>query len=706
MMNRVDTSVGQRPVRIQVGCSFPDCVACSIADAAHEPLSERAGFLAKRLFALVHQKRDPAFLELCLHQVRGLAKSIMLSPSSMASSITSPAHMLPSEDGADSLHPSTDILNLRDPSRDPRSPGVPATPVTPLGEKAPETPLAIQAAGLPAPEGILSPSTREKQREVDFFIDAGIGEFLVSVLAKHAPAPVITETALNALRDLVLSNTRDEIGARWLLDSPTPPAAAAQLADGASAAASNYQSFFEMFPALLRAPSTVVSSALDLLIATIGTTSAAHTLDEDQIGDLVVGALWVYNESTPENVLASLAADEYQVSLLGVQVTQVSKYAPRWALILQDKAILALCTIVKACFDRPRAVLERIASLALSQILDLVRDIERIPAQYPETDVFANALISLAILAPHLTGDQVAETSGVLIKTVDVLLAESPDRVIDAFGDLDAYLPRQLLPAPARIQETLEKCMSLRSQCQCLAVHTLAGLTDRATSGKRPKAIFDTLYKVTDAALPADLLKSDSDAPASKPAARGTASSVAAGSRYFEKTKELRARSLLSASCTKTLRRGRALVTVLVAVPALDSAMLACLNSDAIPRAFPRHALKYRLDETRALAKAAFGACAMADAAAYFGAAVRYAGGCGHETCGLASSLAECLLALGKPSEAIVAATQALTHCSKEHAHYAATQSRVTRARKALEKLGSALSTDAPEAPAEAPVSS
>ncbi|ORZ35103.1 hypothetical protein BCR44DRAFT_43800 [Catenaria anguillulae PL171] len=316
--------------------------------------------------------------------------------------------------------------------------------------------------------------------------------------------------------------------------------------------------------------------------------------------------------------------------------------------------MLALCTIVKANFDRSEA-LERIAQSIpdlISTLTSLLGELPMLPPQYPETDVYANALITLALLLPHLPhrGSQVfAPTLSALTRILDA----HPDVVPNAFDTLDQYIPAQLLPK--RLLDLVDRGLASRSTCITLLVHVLGQLA--STSSASTSNLAEQAYTIL-------------------------------GTRILDSSGSTPSLLTIRLPVTKSIRRGATPLPVLTILPPMDSTLVSLTLANRLPPTLSRlTALSDRFEQVRAVAHAAFSSKALAEASMWFDAAVAYAKALGRPVCGLMSSRVECLLGVvGREQEATRVASEALEMCSKEHGHYAATVRRDERAKRALDR--------------------
>ncbi|KAI9219772.1 hypothetical protein BC828DRAFT_385266 [Blastocladiella britannica] len=753
-------------------CPFPECIACTLANSASLPLHDRPGYLSQRLSRLADPKCDAALVELSLHQLRTLVKSILLAPSSLAASLTSPAHRVPREDDEGmmfepvaqapplagggqrrewSMAPPPSLGAVRDAS-DPRSPGAPLTPV---GHVFPPV-LAIStstssssivkvgtigsATGGAATDGgggpvqqqslsarsqtattPLSPSSIEKQYEVDLWLDAGLMPTLYRVLVNNLHVPVVTEMALNVLRDLLLVNVRDDVGT-MLLGQGTAGTGNDRDEDRSDATLRAAEGklppavpFLALVGSLLQSDcTTTVSSALDVVTSLFGTTSAVHAASATELAMLASTIVRVLTTKlAPAQVLTSLDTHRHQPSLLGISASHAARYAPRWSEILVDKALLALSTLAKSAAFHSRPLAALASAPGIYDVLSHYATRAAPMPAYPETDAHVNAAVALAILLPHVAGSRTlfgtavhsVEEAAVITASVSSACraalrqlcrdvsseAELRNPLAMAFEQLDMYVPPPLLPSPARLLESFRRATALQQQQVCLLVHM-------ASTAAALLSVSAAASPITPPGPIATSSSPSSSPSSSSPSSLSTTTPtkdeiegiydvfldlLSLTSTTTSPTSPL-APTITRTLVTKSVRAGAATTWSLVALPALDTALLSLVSSSRLPRSPPRlELLAPRLDRARAAARDAYAAGALAEAEAWFMAAAGYATAIGRPACALLSSQAECLLGLhGRAADALAVAREAMEMCCVDHPHVEMTRRRIARAEK------------------------
>ncbi|KNE57570.1 hypothetical protein AMAG_03265 [Allomyces macrogynus ATCC 38327] len=594
--------------RLKATCPFPNCIACTLVQLRGRAYPDKIAHLAQRLSSL--PRDDPAVIELCAHQLKAWSKSILATPTSLAASVESPAHVTSSEDDWDAS-----ALDMQE------TPPTSATLAAPPADSDAMPPT--------------SPASIDKQHEVNLLVASGAGQVLVTLVRDWAASGAgIAELALNTMRDLVLSNARDEVGAQWWNG------------DGG---------FSALAPLVLAPdmPTTVHASALDVITAFCGTTSLTLTMPTTYLVALTTQLLALWDATTTATVRVSLADRTYQSALLGITDIEADKYADRWTHILLDKLLLCLATLAKATAHTPAA--EPLAHAFYPFLSHAIALIPTIPAAYPESDAGFNAALIAYLAAPHLSTENRARLVPATTTALTHLWDEDPDTFGTALTHAAQQLPGSLAPTPHQLVTTLDRAVAQRSATLAVVASTLCALV----TGTQPDdgAITHTVPTPAAVVTIARRITSSASATPTSPVS--------------------------TTSVTKVVRRGRARYVAAHIVPAIDS-LIPLLLPDPIVTDLIR---ARRAASTRA-AQHAFASRAFAEAAAAFGLAAGYAEREGDAVCGLMSSRVECLLGMpGRAGTAKEVARRALGRCDVGHRHYDATLRRVKRAEAAVEKV-------------------
>ncbi|KAJ3368924.1 hypothetical protein GGF31_006060 [Allomyces arbusculus] len=587
---------------------YLDCIACTLVQLRGRAYPDKIAHLAQRLSSL--PRDDPAVIELCAHQLKAWAKSILATPTSLAASVASPAHVTSSDDDWDAS-----VLDMQE------------TPPTSATLTAPPA----DSNAMPPP----SPASVDKQYEFDLLVASGAGQVLVTLVRDWAASGAgIAELALNTMRDLVLSNARDDVGAQWWNGN-----------DGFSTVVS-----LVLAPDM---PTTVHASALDVITAFCGTTSLALTMPATELVTLTTQLLTLWDATTTATVRVSLADRSYQSALLGITDIEADGYADRWTHILLDKLLLCLATLAKATAHTRAA--EPLAHALYPFLSHAIALIPTIPIAYPESDAGFNAALVTYLSAPHLSAHDRAQLVPATTTALTHQWDEDPDTLGAALTRAALQLPASLAPTPHQLVATLDRAVAQRSATLAVIASTLCVLVTGTTPDDG--AIATAVHPIPPAVvtIARRITTTASDTPTS-PAS--------------------------TASVTKLIRRGRARYVAAHIVPAID-ALVPLLPHSAADLIRTRRAAS-----TRA-AQHAFAARAFSEAAAAFGLAAGYAEREGDAVCGLMSSRAECLLGMpGRAQRANEVAQAALARCEPGHRHYDATVRRVKRAEAAVEKEG------------------
>ncbi|KNE66312.1 hypothetical protein AMAG_10538 [Allomyces macrogynus ATCC 38327] len=390
--------------RLKATCPFPNCIACTLVQLRGRAYPDKIAHLAKRLASL--PRDDAAVIELCAHQLKAWAKSILTTPTSLAASVASPAHVTSSNEDWDAS-----ALDMQE------------TPPTSATLAAPP---ADTDAMPPA-----SPASVDKQHEVDLLVASGAGQVLVTLVRDWAASGAgIAELALNTMRDLVLSNTRDEVGAQWWHGD-----------DGFSA----------IVPLVLAPdmPTTVHASALDVITAFCGTTSLAVTIPSSDLVALTTQLLTLWDATTTATVRVSLADRTYQSALLGITDTDAD--GPRRT---------------RPQLNRSRTRLHPFLSHAIALI-------PTIPTAYPESDAGFNAALIANLAAPHLAAQDRAQLVPATATALTHLWDEHPDTLgTSPHARRTPKCPGSLAPTPHQLVATLDRAVAQRSATLAVVAST------------------------------------------------------------------------------------------------------------------------------------------------------------------------------------------------------------------------------------------
>ncbi|KAJ3353789.1 hypothetical protein GGF32_002856 [Allomyces javanicus] len=530
--------------RLKATCPFPNCIACTLVQLRGRAYPDKIAHLAQRLASL--PRDDAAVIELCAYQLKAWAKSILATPTSLVASVASPAHVTSTEDDWDAS-----ALDMQE------APPTSATLAAPPADNE-----ALPPA---------SPASVDKQHEVDLLVASGAGQVLVMLVRDWAASGAgIAELALNTMRDLVLSNARDEVGAQWWNGD-----------DG----------FSVVVPLVLAPdmPTTIHASALDVITAFCGTTSLAVTMPPSDLVALTTTLLTLWDATTTATVRVSLADRTYQSALLGITDTDADGYADRWTSILLDKLLLCLSTLAKATAHTRAA--EPLAHALYPFLSHAIALIPTIPTAYPESDAGCNAALMAYLAAPHLSPQDRAQLVSATTTALAHLWDEDPDTLGTSLTRAALQLPASLAPTPHQLVATLDRAVAQRAATLAVVASTLCVLV----TGTKPE---------------------DGAITAPHPAAPPAAAAATIARRIT--TSNTPTSPTSTTSVTKLVRRGRTRLVATHIVPAID-ALIPLLPDPATD--LVRHR---RAAATRA-AQHAFAARAFAEAEAAFGLAAGYA---------------------------------------------------------------------------------
>ncbi|KAI9140334.1 hypothetical protein BKA69DRAFT_517832 [Paraphysoderma sedebokerense] len=303
-----------------------------------------------------------------------------------------------------------------------------------------------------------SPNTQTKQTEIDYLFECGLAECMIKIAQKEIPYS--PDYALIVLCGLLTNSVRPEICETMVKQN----------------------NLLNVLVSLLKTTkiSTVIGYTFDLISALFGTTGVGRDLGNRQVViELVQVVLSTAKSVDTQQFIQQVTDIEYfsvyQADILGVGKKDVKDYAPRWIEILQNKAMLALCTLVKTRFDMPELLLD-LAKIPefLSFVCDAIS--KSLPASYPESDKSLLASVLIAVLAQSRN----SEISSLLIKSgildtlsssIQLLTTENPEDIIELFCNVDEYLPPEF--AQEDLESAADTALTNRAQQLSLIAHSI-----------------------------------------------------------------------------------------------------------------------------------------------------------------------------------------------------------------------------------------
>jgi hypothetical protein len=597
--------------------------------------------LEDRLQSLSDGTKDIAYVEFCLHQLRKLAKSILLTPTSIAPTVSSPAHL--TEPNTSSFQAFHDAALL---------------PKAALGDLQEVNDLSSPIDVPP------SPATQGKQREIELFAESGIGKCLVKIISNYSYAPLITELALNVLRDFVLSNSCNDLGYYWFFGT-----------DNKSEGAESPDCIPSLLPNLFDLSSTSVSATLDVLSSFFGTTDISHYLRESTINILLSKLSMILEKFTPFEFVKSVSKYPHQLDLLGISELQVQPYSERWVNIIRDKSVLCLCTLLKSAHEHPKLLgIISESNLTKHILLSLVGNIGVTPASYPETDIHLNTLICIHLLYDQLPAYLRREIALSLCSCLEGLIKESLETIVDLFEHLNGFIPNHLAPNANQLHDSIHRCLIARGYLFSLATSILRRFQVSARNESMSDFEDDVIRKFMEKVV--DICTQEEEKRTSSLKNIDNKSSDELQGKILKD-------SLGVHAVAKALRIGHQRYCTLCTPPAFDSAICYFIEK-AQTGGISRFHMQARATETKEAAQIAFQSKNWMEACMYFELSADLVGELGGPTCGLKSSTAECLLQLPEKNarRALDMAQNALQICDPTHSHFEKTKNRIARAEK------------------------